>query len=99
MSCVTNDLEMDSDQLYHDYQKRWQIEVYYKSIKQNTSLSASPTKVEKTQRDHIFCSLVAFCKLEMLKIKTSLNHFALKYKLLVRSNAIALKELYEIRNP
>jgi len=95
---VTNDLEIDSDQLYHDYQKRWQIEVYHKSIKQNTSLSASPTKVEKTQRNHIFCSLVAFCKLEMLKIKTSLNHFALKYKLLVRSNDIALKQLYEIRN-
>jgi hypothetical protein len=37
--------------------------------------------------------MVAYCKLEMLKLKTGLNHFAIKYKLIVRANHIAMQEL------
>ncbi|WP_210428223.1 hypothetical protein [Piscirickettsia salmonis] len=42
--------------------------------------------------NHIFASIVAFCKLETLSVKVQLNHFALKYKLLVRSNQIAFED-------
>jgi hypothetical protein len=41
---ISNDLEHNADHLYIIYQKRWKIELYHKSIKQNTSLAASPTK-------------------------------------------------------
>ncbi|MBM3208641.1 MAG: transposase, partial [Chlamydiae bacterium] len=34
------------DQIYDVYKKRWRIEEYHKSIKQNASLEKSPTKVE-----------------------------------------------------
>lgn len=94
---VTNDLDSDADQIYETYQKRWRIEEYHKSIKQNASLEKSPTKVERSQRNHIFASIVAYCKLEFLKIKTSLNHFALKYRLVVRANQMAFQELKKIR--
>ena len=30
---VSNDLDHDADYLYEIYQKRWQIEIYHKSIK------------------------------------------------------------------
>jgi len=93
---ITNDLENDSDRVYEVYQKRWRIEEYHKSIKQNTSLEKSPTKVVVSQKNHIFASIVAYCKLEFLKIKTSLNHFALKYKLLIRANQRAFQELKKI---
>ena len=93
---VTNDLESNADQIYEVYKKRWRIEEYHKSIKQNASLEKSPTKVVRSQRNHIFASIVAYCKLELLKIKTSLNHFALKYKLLVKANQIAFKELNKL---
>jgi hypothetical protein len=83
---VSNDLTTEADVLYEVYKKRWQIEVYHKSIKQNTSLSKSPTKKEKTQMNHIFSSIVSYCKLEILKLKTSLNHFSLKYKLIFAAN-------------
>lgn len=94
---VTNDLNLDADQSYDIYQKRWRIEEYHKSIKQNTSLARSPTKVSRSQRNHIFASIVAYCKLEFLKMKTALNHFALKYKLIVRANQMAYKELQNLR--
>nr|WP_282599869.1 hypothetical protein [Piscirickettsia salmonis] len=41
---------------------------------------------------------MAFCKLETLSVKkVQLNHFALKYKLLVRSNQIAFEELRRLK--
>jgi len=93
---VSNDLDHDADYLYEIYQKRWQIEIYHKSIKQNTSLAKSPTKKVISQSNHIFASIVAFCKLEMLQLKTCVNHFALKYKLILRANQAAMMELQNL---
>lgn len=94
---VTNDLESSADQIYEVYKKRWRIEEYHKSIKQNASLEKSPTKVARSQRNHIFASIIAYCKLEFLKLKTCLNHFALKYKLLLKANQIAFLELKKLQ--
>ena len=90
---ASNDLEHDTDYLYQNYQKRWKIEVYHKSIKQNTSLAKSPTKKVRSQANHIFASIVAFCKLEALQFVTATNHFALKYKLILKANIAAMSEL------
>ncbi|MGR3951347.1 MAG: hypothetical protein QRY74_00255, partial [Chlamydia sp.] len=73
---ATHDLESSSYQIYEAYQKRWCIEEYHKSIKQNA------TKVVRSQKNYIFASIVAYCRLELLKIETLMNHFALKYKLI-----------------
>lgn len=94
---ISNDLDRNGEALYDVYQKRWQIEVYHKSIKQNASLAKSPTKLVKSQSNHIFSSIVAFCKLEKLKICTALNHFALKCKLLITANQAALAELKNLQ--
>lgn len=94
---VTNDLNLDAGQIYDIYQKRWRVEEYHKSIKQNASLAKSPTKVPRSQRNHIFASIIAYCKLELLRTKTSLNHFALKYKLILRANQVAYQELQILR--
>lgn len=90
---VTNDLSIDADRIYEVYQKRWRIEEFHKSIKQNASLSKSPTKTIQTQCNHLFASMIAFCKLELLKVKTAMNHFAIKQKLLIKANQIMFHEL------
>jgi SRSO17 transposase len=90
---VSNDLHSDANHLYEVYQKRWRIEEFHKSVKQNASLAKSPTKKVRSQCNHVFASMIAYCKLEFLKIKTHLNHFAIKYKLIVRANQIAMQEL------
>lgn len=90
---VTNDLTIDADHMYQIYKKRWRIEEYHKSIKQNAALGKSPTKTVRTQTNHVFASIVAYVKLEKLKLKTNLNHFAIRYKLIVKANQIAFKEL------
>lgn len=90
---VSNDLTIEANHLYDIYKRRWRIEEFHKSIKQNASLAKSPTKIERTQRNHVFASMIAYCKLECLKIKTALNHFALKHKLLLKANLAAMAEL------
>lgn len=94
---VTNDLESSADRIYDIYQKRWRIEEYHKSIKQNSSLEKSPTRTENSQKNHLFASLIGYCKLEFLKMKTNLNHFALKYKLILKANQMAYLELRKLR--
>jgi len=63
------------------YQKRWQVECYPKSLKQNVSLEKSPTQTAPPQTHHFFAALCGSIKLERLKGKTKLKHFALKSKL------------------
>ena len=41
---VTSDLTLTADQPATIYQKRWKVEEYHRSLKQNVSLSKSPTR-------------------------------------------------------
>lgn len=83
--------------MYDIYQKRWIIEEYHKSIKQNASLAKSPTKTIKTQTNHIVCSMLAFVKLELLKLKSGINHFALKSKLFINATKAAIEQLQKYK--
>ena len=94
---ISNDFNLSYDRMYEIYQKRWNIEVFHKSVKNNASLAKSPTKIVKSQKNHIFASIVAYVKLETIRIATSLNHFALKYKLILKANKNSMDELYNIR--
>lgn len=94
---VTNDLSLSYEAICTIYKKRWKVEVFHKSLKQNASLAKSPTKMETTQRNHIFASMIAYCKLEILKLKENKNHFALKTRLYLKSIKEAFKELQIMR--
>jgi DDE superfamily endonuclease len=78
---VTSDTTLDFEQITTLYQKRWKVEEYHKSLKSNLALANSPTRTTVTQTNHLFCSLFAFVKLELLRVTTTTNHFALKTKL------------------
>jgi len=75
---------------------------YHKSLKQNVSLAKSPTHTVTTQTNHFFAALCGFLKLERLKGKTKLNHFALKTKLYLtalHSAFSTLRQLTPVPNP
>lgn len=93
---VCSDLTVEGKTVEEAYQKRWEVEEYHKSLKSNTGLAKSPTKTIRTQQNHFFASIYAYYKLELLKVKTKLNHFALKAKLYVealRASMIQLQQL------
>lgn len=90
---VSSDTTLSFDDLTTTSHKRWQVECYHKSLKQNVSLAKSPTQTETTQTNHFFAALCGFLKLERLKGKTKLNHFALKSKLSLNALQAAFSTL------
>ena len=87
---VSSDLTLDADEIMTIYQTRWKVEEYHRSLKQNASLSKSPTKTETTQTNHFVASLWSFAKIELLKMRTKKNHYQLKSQLYLS----ALKEAF-----
>ena len=90
---VSNDFGLSDDDFTTLYKKRWSVEEYHKSLKQNAAIGKSPTKTLKTQSNHIFASIMAYVKLEKLKFSSKLNHFAMKAKIYLAANKAAFKEL------
>ena len=90
---VSNDFNLSDDDFTRLYKKRWSVEEYHKSLKQNTGIAKSPTRTLTTQTNHIFSSIMAYVKLEKLKFASKLNQFALKSKIYLAANKAAFKEL------
>ena len=94
---VTSDTTLRYDAMVCIYRKRWNVEPYHKSLKQNASLEKSPTHTLVTQTNHLFAALCGYIKLELLKATTKLNHFALKSKLYMRTLRVAFDALRELQ--
>ena len=94
---VTSDTTLDGNGIAAIYQKRWNVEPYHKSLKQNASLEKSPTQTVTTQTNHFFAALCGYIKLELLKGNTKLNHFALKAKLYLHAIHAAYAQLQELK--
>ena len=90
---IGSDLNCDKDAIETIYKKRWKVEVYHKTMKQNANLAKSPTRRVRTQANHIFLAIYSTFKLECLSIRKKLNHFALKNKLLVKATRSAYEQL------
>ena len=95
---VSSDLSLDFDQATTIFQKRWKVELYHRSLKQNAALAKSPTRTVTTQTNHFFASLCAFVKLERLAQATRRNHYALKSSLYIRALRSAFDELLNLKN-
>ena len=90
---VSSDTTLDFGQITALYQTRWKVEEYHKSLKSNLALANSPTRTTVTQTNHLMCSIWAFVKLELLRVKTTTNHFALKTKLYMAALRTAFEQL------
>jgi DDE superfamily endonuclease len=97
---VCSQTHLTGDQIMIIYRKRWNVEPFHKSLKQNVSLEKSPTHTVRTQTNHLFASFCGYIKLELLKVSTHLNHFALKSTLYLHALQVAfdtLRQLHPVR--
>jgi hypothetical protein len=94
---ITSDLTLDSENMLKLYKKRWKIEEFFKSMKSNCSYSKSPTGTVRTQINHFFCSVYSVYKLEVLKMRSGFNHFALKSKIYLAGLKRSFEELISIK--
>jgi len=94
-----SDLSLTYDKETTIYKKRWKVEEYHKSIKSNLSFVKSPTRTETTQISHFTASIMAFIKMERLKIRNNLNHFAIKNLMLIKATKASYDELQRLSTP
>lgn len=97
LNLVCSDLTLDGDRVATIYKKRWKVEEFHKSLKSNAALAKSPTRTVRTQKNHVFMSIYAVFKLECLKLKHQLNHFALRAKIIIKATQLAYAELLALR--
>ncbi len=94
---VCSNSSLTYDQITTIYRKRWNVEPFHKSLKQNASLEKSPTQTVRTQTNHLFAAFCGYIKLELLKVSTRLNHFALKSQLYLRALQVAFEALRQLQ--
>lgn len=95
---VTNDLTADAASIQTQYARRWKVEEFHKSLKSNAGYARSPAHTVRSQGNHLFLSMLAFVKLEALRLSTSKNHFALKTLLSLNAMKLALKDLDNLKS-
>ena len=94
---VSNNLNYTAPNIFNTYEKRWGVEDFHRSIKQNAGLDKSPTKMEISQSNHIFAAMLAWIKLEILSAKEQMTHYAFKSKLYFKALKAAFDELQELK--
>jgi hypothetical protein len=92
-----SDTTMTRELILTTYQKRWPVEVFHKSLKQNAALGKAPVRRVVTQNNHVFAVLYATFKLECLKMKQHLSHFALRAHLYLKAIRVAFNELQVLK--
>jgi len=96
---ATSDLNLDYQSLTTIYEKRWKVEDFFRSIKNNAAFAKAPTKTIKIQKAHFTASMVAFIKLERLKLRNSKNHYAMKSEIWLAATKTAWKQLEKLSTP
>lgn len=95
---ASSDITLTDEQVKTIYKRRWKVETYHQSLKNNASLAKSPTQTVRTQLNHFFASLCAYLRLENISITLNKNHFAIKNKIYIQALKHAMTELYRILN-
>ena len=72
---LTNNFEISADKIAYLYKNRWQIELFFKWIKQHLKIKAFWGTTENAVRIQIYSAIIAYCLVsiarEQLKIKRS----------------------------
>ena len=92
-----SDLTCEGPAIEAIYQKRWNVEIFHKTLKSHAALAKSPTKRVRTQSNHCFMAIYAAGRLESLRIKHQLKHFALRSQLYLKALRCAFDELQTLK--
>src|SRR4030067_787915 len=93
---ASSDLSLTYSQITTIYKKRWKVEEYHKSIKSNAAFAKSPTRTPRTQTSHFIASIMAYVKLERMKVRNNKNHFEMKTQILLQATKAAYQELHKL---
>ena len=96
---LTNDLDGAAQKIADLYKRRWQIELFFRLMKQTLRITKFVGRSENAVRIQIAVALIAFLLLRQLQDVTKAKHGFLELARLVRANLMHRKDAARLRNP
>lgn len=67
---ITNDFELKPEEIGDIYRNRWQIEIFFKWLKQHLKVKHFYGKSKQAVQNQLFIALITYCLLKLLELKT-----------------------------
>jgi IS4 transposase len=96
---VTNDLDAPAAQIADIYKQRWQIELFFRWVKQTLKIKRFIGISENAVRIQIAVALIAFLILRMAQAAQKLVHSPLDFARLVRANLMLRRPIDRLLQP
>lgn len=90
---LSNDLDAPAQEIADLYKRRWQIELFFRLMKQTLKITHLIGRSENAVRIQIAAALIAFLLLQLLRKMTKVKHGFLELVRLVRANLMHRKDL------
>jgi hypothetical protein len=94
---LTNDLDAPAQEIADLYKRRWQIELFFRLMKQMLRITKLIGRSENAVRLQIAVALIAFLLLRLLHEMTKAKHGFLELVRLVRANLMHRKDFTRLR--
>lgn len=94
---LSNDLDAPAQEIADLYKLRWQIELFFRLLKQTLKITHFIGRSENALRIQIAVALIAFLLLHMLQKMTQTKHAFLELVRLVRANLMHRKDMTRLR--
>jgi IS4 transposase len=96
---VTNDLDAPAEEIAELYKQRWQIELFFRWIKQTLRIRRFVGVSENAVRIQIAIALIAFLLLRMAQLAQKAVHSPLEFVRLVRTNLMHRRPINNLLEP
>ena len=96
---VTNDLDAPAEEIAELYKQRWQIELFFKWIKQNLKIRHFLGASENAVRIQVYVALIAHLLLRVAQAVQKIINQPLAFVRLVRINLMHRRPINALKNP
>lgn len=96
---VTNDLDAPAEEIADLYKQRWQIELFFKWIKQNLKLRHFLGTSENAVRIQVFVALIAYMLLRQAQAAQTAVRQPLAFARLIRINLMHRRPINALKSP
>ena len=96
---VTNDLDAPAEEIAELYKQRWQIELFFRWVKQTLRIKHFIGVSENAVRIQIAIALIAFLILRMAQLAQKTVHSPLEFARLVRTNLMHRRPINNLLEP
>ncbi len=96
---VTNDLDAPAEEIADLYKQRWQIELFFRWVKQTLRIKHFIGVSENAVRIQIAVAMITFLILRMAKLAQKAVHSPLEFTRIVRSNLMHRRPIDQLLEP